>query len=80
MARLTIKQLSADLEASHVAYQALEAKYEGLKAELAQRAVKRINAPEHQRDVVLSSYRQTLMKARALAMSTGRVVAVSSVN
>lgn len=93
MARLTIKALVADLEASHVAYQALEAKYEAVVAErnaldtkvhdliikgadraIAQSQERRAHA---ERTAAISSYREQLAAARALAMRTGRSVLVS---
>ena len=69
MARLTVKQLAAQLEAAHVAYQRLEAEHEALKA--------RLNVRESQRQLVQTTpYREALARARSLAMSTGKCVKV----
>lgn len=70
MARITNTQLVAQLEAAHVAYEALAAKYEALKAERAVPAPGRRPPP--------TAYREACAEARELAMRTGRCVSVSA--
>jgi hypothetical protein len=69
MARLTIAQLAAQLEAAHVAYQVLSTKYESLLA--TNGAPKRVSIP-----AVNLDYRAKLAAAKAAAISTGRSVLV----
>lgn len=74
MARLTVKQLSADLEALRVERQALLTQVESLRSQLAAQATHA--APRPAPTAALSAYREALAKARALAMSSGRSVRV----
>lgn len=77
MARITNAQLVAQLEAAHVAYEALAAKYEALKAE---RAVptRSVYQPRGATPEVLAR-RAAMAAARDLAIRTGRCVSVSEV-
>lgn len=74
MARITVAQLTAQLEASHVAYERLATEHAALKAELAARTTQRVRPTP----VVNSAYREACAKARALAMSTGKCVSVAA--
>lgn len=82
MSRLTNAQLVAQLEAAHVSYQALEAKYEALRAQLAvptkqptaQRWVRRYPTPEQL--AAHDEYTRRLIAAREEAARSGRTVRV----
>lgn len=74
MASLTKAQLVAQLEAAHVSYEALSAKYEALLSEQ-HRVGRRPATTTAVSD--LSEYRQACAAAKALALRTGRCVSVA---
>lgn len=77
-ARRTKAELTADLEAAHVAYQALRTQYESLQGELHDVRVQLVGIKRTAPAVALTSpYREAMAKAKALAMSTGRCVSVA---
>jgi hypothetical protein len=69
--QLTKAQLAAQLEASHVAYQRLEAECIALRAASVQS-----RAQSARSDAVAGTYRAALNAAREMAMRTGRSVRV----
>lgn len=71
--RTTAKELLAQLEAAHVAYQALEQKHTTLCAEIARL---RENAAAKHYVPPTSGYREACERARALALRSGRSVKV----
>lgn len=76
--KLTKAELLSQLEASHVAYQALRTQYESLQAELHDLRVQLVGVKRAAPAVALTSpYREAMAKAKALAMSTGRCVSVA---
>ena len=76
MAQLTKAQLIAQLEAAHVSYQLLEAKFEALLPKL-EAAKAQLPAPTREA-APLSPYRAALAAAKAQAMRSGKCVSVSA--
>lgn len=74
MAALTKAQLAAQLEAAHVSYQLLEAKFEALLPKL-QAAKAALPVPS---TTGLSPYRQACALAKAQALRSGKCVSVSA--
>ena len=72
--RLTVAQLTAELEASHVAYQALLAKYEALKSAPAQRGNRRTVPARPAAEP--SAFKLACQRAREQAMRSGKSVLV----
>lgn len=78
--RYTIKELLAQLEASHVSYQKLEQQAAQLRSDLAaqQAGLSRPRfTPSEASAIAHDNYAAACIKAKELAMRTGRAVSVS---